>query len=294
MPNKRRDITGIKYELLTAIRDVGKDKYGQRRWECKCDCGKLVKITIGQFGRTKSCGCLHSPDLTGFKTGMLEVIEKLGLERTGPINSRGQNWLCLCECGRTIKASTGYLLAGRLKSCGRCPKGTVRKTDFTGTKSGMLTVLRLTRRIGKGRWMCLCKCECGKETEIRVSQVVSNATRSCGCLQHRRFENNPRWKPDARETKRDRKCRPEYAIWRTKVFERDDYTCQICGGRNGSGKAYYLHAHHKEPWAICEPKRLDVDNGISLCKECHKEFHKKYGNSSTANDLKEFKMSRTV
>ena len=61
-----------------------------------------------------------------------------------------------------------------------------------------------------------------------------------------------------------------YADWRTSVFERDNYTCQICGKRGE-----YLEAHHKQMWCDHPSLRCVVDNGITLCKECHKSIHSK-------------------
>jgi len=61
----------------------------------------------------------------------------------------------------------------------------------------------------------------------------------------------------------------EYKNWRTTVFERDDYTCQNCGARNGNGKYVYLEAHHIKSWAEFPELRFDVNNGITLCKNCH-------------------------
>lgn len=59
--------------------------------------------------------------------------------------------------------------------------------------------------------------------------------------------------------------------WRTSVFERDYYTCQICfqwGGR--------LNSHHIIPWIKNKELRLDVDNGITLCHDCHWMVHRGY------------------
>jgi predicted phage replisome organizer len=61
----------------------------------------------------------------------------------------------------------------------------------------------------------------------------------------------------------------EYKKWRQSVFIRDDFTCQICGERGG-----HLEAHHKKAWAYYPSERYDIDNGITLCKICHKKIHK--------------------
>lgn len=56
-----------------------------------------------------------------------------------------------------------------------------------------------------------------------------------------------------------------YKLWRTAVFERDDYTCQLCGERGGA-----LTADHIKPWALYPALRFDVLNGRTLCRKCHK------------------------
>jgi len=56
----------------------------------------------------------------------------------------------------------------------------------------------------------------------------------------------------------------KYKIWRMKVFIRDNYTCQVCKKVGG-----YLEAHHIKSWAKYPKLRYKIDNGITLCKECH-------------------------
>lgn len=58
----------------------------------------------------------------------------------------------------------------------------------------------------------------------------------------------------------------EYKKWRKSVFERDNYTCQICKVRGG-----YLEADHKKPFAYFLKLRFDLNNGRTLCKGCHKQ-----------------------
>jgi 5-methylcytosine-specific restriction endonuclease McrA len=42
-------------------------------------------------------------------------------------------------------------------------------------------------------------------------------------------------------------------------------------------KSISLVAHHLINYAENKKLRLKLDNGITLCKECHLKFHKRFG-----------------
>jgi hypothetical protein len=60
--------------------------------------------------------------------------------------------------------------------------------------------------------------------------------------------------------------RIEYKEWRTAVFERDNYTCQICGICGGR-----LNADHIKPFSLFPELRFELSNGRTLCEDCHKK-----------------------
>ena len=57
-----------------------------------------------------------------------------------------------------------------------------------------------------------------------------------------------------------------YADWRNAVLKRDNYTCQICGKYGGK-----LEADHIKPFSLFPELRLELSNGRTLCKRCHRE-----------------------
>ncbi len=61
----------------------------------------------------------------------------------------------------------------------------------------------------------------------------------------------------------------EYKRWRMAVFERDNWTCQFCGIR-GNQTGGYLTAHHIKSFSKFPNLRFIINNGITLCDECHK------------------------
>lgn len=75
--------------------------------------------------------------------------------------------------------------------------------------------------------------------------------------------------PWERKNKDYRKTK-QYQEWRTKVFVRDNYTCQKCGQVGGE-----LNAHHIKLFSKFVKLRYEVSNGQTLCVSCHKEVHRK-------------------
>lgn len=101
-------------------------------------------------------------------------------------------------------------------------------------------------------------------------------------------ENSPVWKGGVSYSRVERATH-EYIKWRNSVYSRDEYRCQCCGERNGSGHAVTLCAHHIKNWKDNPDDRYDVSNGITLCEKCHNKFHSVYGKrNNTHTQLNEF------
>jgi len=58
---------------------------------------------------------------------------------------------------------------------------------------------------------------------------------------------------------------PQYKAWRKSVYQRDDYTCQMCHKAKKR-----LQAHHILMWSKYPQQRYNIANGITLCLKCHK------------------------
>ena len=87
----------------------------------------------------------------------------------------------------------------------------------------------------------------------------------------------------------------EYRKWRKTVYERDNFTCQCCGNSVCDTK---LHAHHILNFSEHELLRYDVNNGVTLCENCHSpnitgSFHSVYGvRNNTKEQLMEYITSK--
>ena len=134
-----------------------------------------------------------------------------------------------------------------------------------------------TVRLGKGKY-CSRECYssaisqkilrfcdiCGDEFFVSPS-ISSQRYCSRGCYAKAiEGEKHPNWKGGITPLQQQIRSSPEYKEWRKNVFERDDYTCQICGKRGGK-----LHANHIKKFSEYPELRIELRNGVTVCIECH-------------------------
>lgn len=85
----------------------------------------------------------------------------------------------------------------------------------------------------------------------------------------RTYTNNTKENALHRDQLRQNK---EVRRWKLNVCKRDNFICQKCQTSLGELNAHHLNGFH---WDI--DNRLNINNGVTLCKKCHIEFHVKYG-----------------
>lgn len=156
----------------------------------------------------------------------------------------------------------------RAKFCSQECKKMHWKTNMVGEKAPNLK---------EGQRLNTIKNECkfcSKEYYTNLTHLKSSKFCCRKCFdnynsKHRRGENSSNWKGGIAIPRNTIMIRREYKEWRAKVFERDNYTCQQCGDNKGGN----LNAHHIKEYAKYKELRHDVNNGITLCKHCHKKVH---------------------
>ena len=113
MPNLI-DLSGMRFGKWTVISKALR-KTGHTMWHCRCDCGteRDVSGVALKSGRTVSCGCIKSPDLTGKRFGRLTVLFKAGQHYSG-----AYLWRCRCDCGNETTVYAHFLKSGHTQSCG--------------------------------------------------------------------------------------------------------------------------------------------------------------------------------
>ena len=201
----------------------------------------------------------------------------------------------ICQkCGRRFYVVPSIVKIGKGKFCSRKCSGkaryarVVRECLFCGTKfdarldnvkngrgkfCSRKCYYKWLRGENHPRWKEKIKrvCEtCGKEFEVfpyclikpRTGRFCGRKCQGVGLGKSQSGENHWNWQGGLSGG------RIGTLEWRRRVLKRDGYRCIICGEVGG-----LLNAHHIESWADNPELRFDIDNGISLCVECHAMQH---------------------
>lgn len=153
----------------------------------------------------------------------------------------------------TLKGHKGFWLGKKRGPLSEEQKGKLRRVNI-GKKYPVETRMRVSKvakEKGFGLWMKGRKLS----EETRRKQAES-----------RKGEKSNFWKGGITPEIVKIRTGIEMRLWREAVFARDNWTCQEC---NATG---YLNAHHIKQFAKFPELRFAIDNGITLCVECHKKY----------------------
>lgn len=206
------------------------------------------------------------------------LTEKLFNEKEEYINSlspsSGKLVRAICpECKKERALAFSDVKKAGHTFCKGCNKRKRSCDWMIGNKFGRLTVNSYAEpRKYKGggfQTMFSCTCECGAQVVVYASHIKSGHTTSCGCSRAEMLigETNPNYNPNIPLQERNGKRGYAITRWATQVKRRDDFTCQVCGSKQK------LIAHHLNSYKSDKENRYNVENGITLCRECHTDFH---------------------
>ena len=221
--------------------------------------------------------CMKCINLIGKKFGKLIVSKRL------PNNKRSEAvWLCVCDCGRTKIVKTNNLTSGKITHCG-CSKRCKRNDSIIGKKFHRLLVVSFSHYSGRTS-VYNCVCECGNKNKSTKNALTTGRTKSYGCY-IKEICGLRMYNPDVPdEIRQIWRTGEQYKKWVKNIRNKYDNKCDICGNSK------MLVAHHLVNWLSHPELRFDINNGICLCRQCHYNFHSKYGlNRNTPAQYWEFR-----
>jgi 5-methylcytosine-specific restriction endonuclease McrA len=113
------------------------------------------------------------------------------------------------------------------------------------------------------------------EQRLKISKSLKGIKHSEESIKQRAKTNRENHDRNGRKTHISQLIRSsvEYKLWRMSVLERDKFTCRFCGIKGGWSKEMRkkidLNADHIKPFAYFPELRFAIDNGRTLCAECH-------------------------
>jgi len=254
------------------------------RYKClKKGCGYIGEKILGNLVKGGGCSkcAIKKRTFTYKKVKDLFFNNNMKLLEKTYVNSKQKmKYQCIKEtCGYIGVKTVSDLL--QEYGCPRCAK--VAKYTYKQVKKIFLdnNMKLLNKEYKNNREKLKYKClnaNCGHVGE----KLLSNLLQRCGCINcyklNNRGKNHHRYNPNLTDEERiRRRSTPEINEWRKKVYKRDSYTCQKCGETKGGS----FNAHHRNSWKCFPEQRYGVENGVTFCKKCHKQFHSKYGIKKT-------------
>lgn len=280
----RKYLSDFGYTLISKTYNNAREKVA-----IKCDNDHEFSMSIMSFKRGSRClDCQgkHRYNLTE----AIEIFHKRGFillsndykDVVTPLDY-------ICSCGLKSKISLSGVLHGQsCRKCGSKKAAEKRKMnieiliEYFKDRDCELLTFKYKDKYTKLTFLCRCG-----EKSVTTWQIFRRGhTRCRKCfIKGVSGENNWNYKFDKTIEEREIERRFDgYSDWVKQVYERDDYTCQCCGIRGGK-----LNAHHLDSYDWCITGRIDVDNGVTLCKLCHTDFHGIYGyGDNTREQFDEF------
>lgn len=124
-------------------------------------------------------------DIAGHVFGDLTVVRLAPPDQN--VKGQGVRWICQCSCGKEHTARGNVLRLGNVKSCG-CKQSEVgrlkvKKAALQGVRFGWLTAIEPTgQTTNGGKVLWACRCDCGRSSVARGTDLSAGNTKSCGCL----------------------------------------------------------------------------------------------------------------
>lgn len=262
---------------------------------CKCKkCGYEFKKDWVHLQRGNSCFlCFKENDSR--RLNLKEIKERVRDLKTnvdiigGKYKNNNSKLKCKCiVCKHEWSATWVNISKGR--ACPNCRGKAKLEMDELKEKLKVIspTINILSEHYENNKSLLLCEC---KVCHHKWSASWHNLARGKGCrrcfIEFYRGPNHPFYNPlltDEERTKsRYQLDGNNHINWAKEIYKRDLYKCTICGSRKE------INAHHLNSYHSFPEERYDINNGVTLCVEHHKDFHKKFGyRNNTKEQFEEY------
>lgn len=190
------ELCGKQFGRLTVLSFQGVNKNHHSVYLCRCSCGKTVSVVRNALttGNTRSCGCFevqgnYEPDNCRWTDAKTQSNNKRKSIRVVYGDKRISLYDWARIKGISLEEAKGMFSPNILENPPQLLEekdDNVEKKKITkisdGMKIGYLTVLRPNGKDRYGHVVYLCRCVCGREKNVLVSNLRNGSVKSCGCM----------------------------------------------------------------------------------------------------------------
>ena len=211
-------------------------------------------------------------------------------KKRNPLSKEWKNNISKSLCGHLVNKETrkkiGLANTGRISVLRGIPRSDEVKLKISLKNKGRIFSEKTKEKmslIKKGKHLSP-STEFKKGAKAPITAFKRNDPRLVG-------ERNILWKGGITSINNQIRGSYEYKLWEKNILKLNNH-CKKCG----EIKISKLVAHHILNFSNHPELRFDVNNGITLCKSCHKEFHHKYGKKNNTREQVDefFKQDKTI
>lgn len=232
-------------------------------------CGHEHRISLNNFTHGKGRLCEHCRRAdNGVKRRIGAESIRAHFESTGCTVIRDAARVTdkvryVALCGHENEMDYNHFRAGGGRLCASCSRSVRYQIDYVREAFEQAGCELLELEYVNCKTPMRYIAQCGHESLISFDVFLNapHATKRCRNCHRHTYHETP--------SDRNRTAAKE---WRKAVYQRDGFECQACGAHGGD-----LNAHHLAAYDAAPERRFDVDNGVTLCPNCHTMFHVTYG-----------------
>lgn len=262
--------------------EILSEEYTNQKDKMKCRCKKCNFISYRKWSYIRQGKKCYYCNKTSERLDVEEINNRLNVitPNIQVVSNYYKNQetplTCKCKNCKTTWTSNWFgLRQGR-----KCPNCYINKHTLNYIKDKLKIVnpniIILSKEYENNMEKLKCKClKCGKILHKRWNSLRDgHGCIDCWYREHN-GENHHRYNPNITDEERIfRRLESEkenQKSWAKEVYKKDWYKCIICGD-NKNKVAHHLNSYHAFP-----DERYDINNGVTLCRKHHKEFHTQYG-----------------
>lgn len=253
----------------------------------ECKCGETMTKSFKQFtdSKLKCCTDCAYKLRKHNKLTHQEVeryISKQNCKLLSEYKNANSPLMIKYKCNHDVETTFARFKHYETSTCNQCAKKKGAKIRSHGFKSVKLFIENtgcklLEVEYKNANTSMLLQCKCGVKWKSNFHTFQRSKYKACKLCSSLKLDSDRIKRKNGTYIKLDLNVTDKI---RKDVFSRDNHTCKKCGFSSFDKRNHNLNAHHLFNKVSFPKWKYKSINLITLCAECHVNFHKQFGYSN--------------